>query len=103
MPPIDMTDPTRIHVVLDGHLDELLQVLTAALKVTQSTRRRTWTWLTPEQVTEIRRRAAAGESRRSLAAEFGRTTDSISNVVEGKTWKDVSQPVEKTDDQSLAG
>lgn len=90
MPTIDTSDPNRIHVVLDGPLDELLQGLTAALKVVQP-RRRTWSWLTPEQVTEIRRRAAAGESRRSLAAAFGRTTDSIKNVVEGKTWKDVPQ------------
>ena len=42
--------------------------------------------LTEGQVGEIRRRAAAGELHRLLAAEFGVSRPTISRVVNGKGW-----------------
>jgi hypothetical protein len=44
--------------------------------------------LTWAAVRAIRRRAAAGERHRPLAAEFGVTGATISHIVTGRTWKD---------------
>lgn len=41
--------------------------------------------LTDEQVSEIRRRAASGESRKVLAAEFNTSRGNIQSIVNGKT------------------
>ena len=46
--------------------------------------------LFPENVTEIRRRAAAGELQRDLADEFGMSRSTISNIVQRTTWKHVA-------------
>jgi len=42
--------------------------------------------LTQSGVAEIRRRVAAGETQRSLCAEFGVSPMTISRVVRGETW-----------------
>jgi hypothetical protein len=46
--------------------------------------------LTPEQVREIRSRAAAGETQRSLALAFGMYQSSISGIVTRKWWREVA-------------
>lgn len=46
--------------------------------------------LTEEKVREIRRRCAAGESQRMIAAEFCLYQTAISNIVTFKRWKHVS-------------
>jgi hypothetical protein len=45
--------------------------------------------LTEAMVLEIRRRAAAGVSFKALARDYGVCSDSIGEVVRGKTWKHV--------------
>jgi len=40
-----------------------------------------------DQVDAIRRRAAAGETQRSLAAEFGVSQPVVSKIVRGETWR----------------
>lgn len=42
--------------------------------------------LTETQVRSIRRRAAAGETQRKLAEEFGCARGTIANIIQGKTW-----------------
>lgn len=46
--------------------------------------------LTVGQVAEIRRRVAAGESRRSLREEFGVSQTTLHNIASGSAWKDVA-------------
>lgn len=43
--------------------------------------------LSAPQVSEIRRRYAAGEKGSILAAEFGMSRPAISNIITGKRWK----------------
>ena len=43
--------------------------------------------LTSQQALEIRHRAAAGESRRSLAEEFGVSKSAVKHIVRGRTWR----------------
>jgi hypothetical protein len=43
--------------------------------------------LTEDQVRAIRRRFAAGESRRMLALAFGASYQSIKALLQGRTWK----------------
>jgi hypothetical protein len=43
--------------------------------------------LTKEQALEIRRRVAAGESRRALAAAFSVSEDTIGSIAAGHTWR----------------
>lgn len=45
--------------------------------------------LTDDRVREIRRRAAAGESRRALAAAFGVAAPTVTNIVNRKAWAHV--------------
>lgn len=45
--------------------------------------------LTEEQVVEIMRRITSGESYATLASEYGVTTDAISQINRGKTWKHI--------------
>jgi hypothetical protein len=45
--------------------------------------------LTAEKVSTIRRRAAAGETQRSLAAEFGMSQPTISEIVRRVIWRHV--------------
>ena len=45
--------------------------------------------LTPAAVTEIRRRVAAGETQRSLCAEFGVSPMTISRAARGESWSNV--------------
>jgi len=45
--------------------------------------------LTPEKVIAIRRRYTAGETMRTLAKEFGISPDSVSNVVNRRSWAHV--------------
>lgn len=47
--------------------------------------------LTEERVLDARRRAAAGESHRSIAADFGVTSGAIAQAVAGKTWRHVGE------------
>src|SRR5262249_31552865 len=42
--------------------------------------------LTPEQVREIRRRYATGESRQSLAEAYGVHPATVWNIIKRKTW-----------------
>lgn len=51
---------------------------------------RTSTKLTAEQVQEIRRRHAAGESQGSLGRAFGITQQYTGKLVKGITWKEVA-------------
>jgi len=47
--------------------------------------------LTKDQVAEIRRRytfRGGADGGRSLAAEFGITEATVSNIIHNKTWKD---------------
>ena len=46
--------------------------------------------LDPQKVTEIRARAACGETCRQLAAEYGVSRSTISDVVTRKSWSWVS-------------
>jgi hypothetical protein len=46
--------------------------------------------LSTADVVAIRRRAAAGESQRSLAAEFGVQIVAVNRVIRRVTWKDVA-------------
>lgn len=46
--------------------------------------------LTEPQVREIRRRVAAGESRRSLAFEFGVCPNTVGNIILGRIWREVA-------------
>lgn len=46
--------------------------------------------LTERQVAEIRVRQAAGELHRVLAAEYGISRVTITNIVTGKTWRHVT-------------
>lgn len=46
--------------------------------------------LTERQVAEIRRRQAAGELHRVLAAEYGVSRVTITNIVTGRTWRHVT-------------
>lgn len=48
--------------------------------------------LTAEQVQEIRRRAAAGETQRDLAAVFGVSKSQIGNIARGERWPDEWPP-----------
>jgi len=45
--------------------------------------------LTPDDVLEIRKRSAQGESFRALGREYGVTHTAISHLVKRKTWKHV--------------
>ena len=49
--------------------------------------------LTREEVEEIRRRHADGESQGSLGRAFGVTQQYIGKLVKGKTWKDLGNDV----------
>lgn len=49
--------------------------------------------LREEEAVEIRKRAWAGESGRSLAAEFGVTPGTISAIKHGRLWRHVGGPV----------
>lgn len=46
--------------------------------------------VTPDEVREIRRRRAAGESTNALAVEFGVGRDAIWRITSGRTWKHVA-------------
>lgn len=46
--------------------------------------------LSPDAVREIRRRAADGESQRSIARDFGRAFTTINRIVLRHTWKEVT-------------
>jgi hypothetical protein len=46
--------------------------------------------LTPDQVRDVRARAAAGETQRSLAQAFGMYQSSISAIVTRKWWREVA-------------
>jgi hypothetical protein len=46
--------------------------------------------LTDDQVRDIRRRLAAGEKQRDIAARFGIHQGSVSNIARGLTYKDVT-------------
>lgn len=48
------------------------------------------TRLTPELVREARRRAALGETQRSIAKDFGVAQSAISRAVRGETWAHVA-------------
>lgn len=46
--------------------------------------------VTEEQVREIRRRHAAGETQLALAAEFGVGKTTMGHIIHGRSWKDVA-------------
>lgn len=48
--------------------------------------------LTRMQATEIKRLAAQGIPRRSLAATYGVALETISRIVRGDTWRDAPEP-----------
>ena len=58
----------------------------------ENVRRGLKTKLTRADVLQIRSRLVTGASYHDLAREFGVSTDTISNIRTGKTWKDVSCP-----------
>ena len=45
--------------------------------------------LTPDQVREIRRRAAAGETQAALGLEFGVSDVMVNHIVHRRTWKNI--------------
>jgi hypothetical protein len=49
--------------------------------------------LTSVQVVEIRRRVAAGESRRALAREIGVANSTIVRIASGELWRDAVVPI----------
>jgi hypothetical protein len=49
--------------------------------------------LTEEQVVEIRKRRASGETGDALAAEYGVHKATLSDITRGKTWKHVGGPI----------
>jgi hypothetical protein len=49
--------------------------------------------VTVQQVLEIRRRVAQGETQRSLAKEFGLSTTGLHHIARGDSWKDIIAPV----------
>jgi len=61
----------------DNHLDSV-----------RKGRKRAWGLqkLNAEQVREIRRRAALGESQRSVGRAFGVARNTVSQIVNGRTW-----------------
>lgn len=46
--------------------------------------------LTPENVRDIRRRAATGETQECIAAAYGMNRKTISAIIHRKSWKNVS-------------
>jgi DNA invertase Pin-like site-specific DNA recombinase len=46
--------------------------------------------LTPDQVLAIRRRAATGEPKAGLAREYGVSRSALSEVIAGRTWRDLA-------------
>ena len=50
-------------------------------------------FLTTDQVVEIRKRFASGETAKSLASEFGVSYQSIQRIVQGKQWKNAPGPI----------
>ncbi len=48
-----------------------------------------WTKLTEDQVREIKRRLAAGESQRGIALDYKVTSTLIRLIAIGKRWRDV--------------
>ena len=50
---------------------------------------RGWSKLDDVKVLEIRGKAATGQSKPSLAAEYGVTRQAIGHIINGKTWKHV--------------
>lgn len=51
--------------------------------------------LTPEQVVEIRRRVAAGESQRSVANDYPVGWTMIGEIIRGRSWDWFTQPKEE--------
>ena len=54
--------------------------------------------LTEDDVLKIRERAIAGETFKSIAADFGVSNVNIANVATGKTWTNVGGPLVKKRD-----
>jgi len=73
----------RVGLSLEGTPAELLEFLRSFVGRLGKRGRR----LTPEAAADIRRRHAAGESVRSLAAEHDVSALTVKNVVKGKTWR----------------
>src|SRR6476660_8797137 len=74
----------RVRLTVEGDPSELLGLLRAALTKLERRPAR----LNAEAAADIRRRHAEGESQASLARAYGVTTQSIKNIVRGKTWRD---------------
>jgi hypothetical protein len=55
--------------------------------------------LTEESVRAIRRRVASGESRATVAAEYGIGRSALADVVRGRTWKHVTDTVDRNSEQ----
>lgn len=49
--------------------------------------------LNAEQVREIRKRYAAGELQREIAAAFGIARNTVSGIVSGKSWRHLDEPL----------
>ncbi|MFE9127047.1 DUF5131 family protein [Streptomyces sp. NPDC007148] len=52
--------------------------------------RRSYSKLSEEQSRQIKGRAAAGESRTALAKEFGISDTQVSNIAQGRQWRDIA-------------
>ncbi len=79
---IDQTG--RVRLSLEGDPAELLELLRSfAARLGKRGRR-----LNQESAQDIRQRFAQGESLRSIAGAYEVTTQTVKNVVKGKTWRE---------------
>ena len=71
------------------HLLHIPGITANDLKQRGYTNTRSFAKITPEIASEIRKRLARGETGKSLAAEYGLTPPTISNIKHRKIWRDV--------------
>jgi hypothetical protein len=69
------------HLVIGAQLDNVRDMVERGRRRGRS--------LTADQVAEVRRRAAAGESYRDLAASAGVDASTVGRIVKGRTWATV--------------
>lgn len=75
------------HLFLGTQIDNIEDMLRKGRHVAPAGAAHTRTHLTDEDVRAIRRRSAAGEGRRDLAAEFRVSPATISHIAVRRTWR----------------
>jgi len=73
----------QVRLTVEGDPTELLALLRTAMNKLERRPAR----LNAEAAAEIRRRHAEGESQASLGRAYAVTTQSIKNILKGKTWQ----------------